>query len=100
MTQQETQHGKLSDATAFRTVAPLFFLLLFAVIVSVQIYKAPFVGLANNGDFPKITGALSIGPSGPPERLAYFNGDYVYAKRFYWNVHLLLSELLPAWLAT
>ncbi|MGE5646025.1 MAG: hypothetical protein ACM336_09565 [Acidobacteriota bacterium] len=73
---------------------------VFLAIVSLQLFIPPYIGLADNGDFPKIAGRLSLGPADPGSRFDYFNADYIRSPRFRWQSDLRSSELWPAKLAS
>jgi hypothetical protein len=81
-----------------RVVAALA-LLLAAAILSFQLLMPPFIGLASNGDFPKVTGRLSLGPVGNWDSFQYFTADYVRDPRYRWDSDVLSSELIPASIA-
>lgn len=59
-----------------------------------QLFIPPFIGLANNGDFPKMTGRFSLGPrSGDwSENFYYFSADYVQDPKFHWVSEIVSSE--------
>jgi hypothetical protein len=66
-----------------------------------QILLPGFIGLANNGDFPKVAGRLSLGGAdGSADNFLYFEPDYLREPRWYWNSELPASELLLAWIST
>ncbi len=66
-----------------------------------QVLLPGYIGLANNGDFPKIGGRLSLGPAGGDrDNFLYFEPSYIRAPRFYWNAELPSSELAAAWIAS
>jgi hypothetical protein len=66
-----------------------------------QVLLPGFIGLANNGDFPKIAGRLSLSPAGGDgDNFVYFEPNYLRAPRFYWNAELPSSELAVAWVAS
>ncbi len=69
-----------------------------AILLTLQVLAPPFIGLANNGDFPKVTGRLSLGPRDRAD-FVYFVPDYVRASRFRWKSPVLSTELPLAWLA-
>src|SRR5215467_6044892 len=90
-----------------RAMRPIFtswqetaMLAICATILSAQLLIPPFIGLADNGDFPKITGRLSLGPSDGSPKFTYFVTDYVRAPQYYWKSETLSTELPLAWLAT
>jgi hypothetical protein len=65
-----------------------------------QTFIPPYIGIADNGDFAKITGRLSLGPTDTDYRFKYFNADYVRSARNYWVSPVRSSELWPATLAS
>lgn len=76
-------------------------LLLAVVILCAQCFAPPILGLANNGDFPKLIGRYSLWPV-PAER----GGDFFYVVKhyqvdpqFHWDSGHFSSELLPVQLA-
>jgi len=75
-------------------------LAICAAILTVQLFVPPFIGLADNGDFPKITGRLSLGPKYGGENFIHFVSDYVREPRYYWKSETLSTELPLAWIAT
>lgn len=78
----------------------VFLVLIFAAIVSMQVFLPPYIGMADNGDFAKIAGRLSLGPTDPGHRFEYFNADYVRSPRYWWKSDLRSTELWPAKLAS
>jgi hypothetical protein len=62
----------------------------------VQLFIPPFIGLANNGDFPKVTGRFSLGPQSGDwsENFYYFTPDYVQDPKFHWISGIVSSETL------
>jgi hypothetical protein len=75
-------------------------LTICAVILSGQLFVPHFIGLADNGDFPKVTGRLSLGPKDAGENFIHFVSDYLLSPRYYWKSETLSTELPLAWLAT
>jgi hypothetical protein len=75
-------------------------LAICAGILTAQLFVPPFIGLADNGDFAKIAGRLSLGPRDGPENFIYFVADYVRSPRYYWKSETRSTELPLAWLAT
>ena len=77
-------------------------LALCAGLLSLQLFVPPFIGLSNNGDFPKVTGLLSLGPkdNGWVDNFFYFTSEYVYDPSYYWNSGLYSSEQLLTWTAS
>jgi hypothetical protein len=82
-----------------RRFEELVLLLICAALLAVQLLIPPFIGIANNGDFPKVAGRLSLGPRVEGQNFLYFVPDYVRAERYHWESEVLSSDLAPAWLA-
>jgi hypothetical protein len=58
-------------------------LIIFAGIVSFQLFVPPFVGMADNADFQKVTGVFCLGPrDGKPHYFAFFVPDLVFAPQY------------------
>jgi hypothetical protein len=75
----------------------LLCLAVFAAVLAAQLLVPPFIGLANNGDFPKVTGRFSLGPtSGWWENFYYFTAEYVRDEKYRWESDILSSELILA----
>jgi hypothetical protein len=64
-----------------------------------QLFLPGFIGLADNGDFPKVAGWLSLGPRGGPTRFAYFQPDYIRSVRNFWDAPFRSSETVLGWVA-
>ena len=75
-------------------------LAICAAILAAQLLAPPFIGLADNGDFAKVAGRLSLGAEGGPANFIYFIPDYLRSPRHYWKSETLSTELPLAWLAT
>ena len=75
-------------------------LLVCSSLVALQVFIPPYIGMADNGDFPKITGRLWLGPTDPDHFFKYFNADYVRSSRYHWVSPVRSSELWPATLAS
>lgn len=72
----------------------------FAACVTWQIFVPPFIGLANNADFGKVAGRLSLGAvDGGDSNFIYFQADWVHAKRNEWHSPYVSSETALAWTA-
>ena len=63
-----------------------------ACAVGLQLFVRPLVGLADNGDFPKVAGrfALWADPPEPNDRFIYFHSQYAFGK--VWESHIPSSE--------
>jgi len=71
-----------------------------AGVLAVQLLLPGFIGLADNGDFPKIAGRLCIGPADPQARtFEYFESDYLRTPRYCWQSGIPSSESVPVKLA-
>ena len=51
------------------------FLTIFASVLSIQLFISPYIGIADNGDFVKIAGRLSLRPTDPDYQFKYFNDN-------------------------
>ncbi|MGA8593149.1 MAG: hypothetical protein WB676_00245 [Bryobacteraceae bacterium] len=73
---------------------------LYVLLAGFQIVGPVPIGLADNGDFPKIFGALSIGPAPGNEKAIaerYFVTDYEISRaRYLWIAYLPSSEYCVA----
>jgi hypothetical protein len=75
-------------------------LLLCAALLLWQLFLPGFIGLANNGDYPKVLGPLCIGGADNyANNFIFFQSDYVRDPKFCWNPHIPSSENAIAWLA-
>jgi hypothetical protein len=70
-------------------------LLLAAAAVIFQTFLPPSVGLANNGDFPKIIGQFDMGnPSDDRDVFRFADTSYVVAPKYHYESHFYSSELV------
>jgi len=70
-------------------------LLLAAAAIVFQSFVPPTVGLANNGDFPKITGPFDVGnPSDDKDVMRFADLKYVVDSRYHYDSGFYSSELL------
>ena len=61
----------------------LALLLLFAGIISFQLFVTPFIGMADNGDFKKVTGVFCLGPrDGDPHYYGFFVPRLVFDSKY------------------
>jgi len=74
-------------------------LLLCAGILIWKLLLPGFVGMADNGDFAKVAGPLSLGNSEPAQR-SFLHAAYLRDKAYYYNPHFLSSEVSLAWAAS
>ena len=85
---------------AWPTWLEALFLLLCAAILTWQLLLPGFIGMANNGDFPRVAGPFHLlGADHETEKFFYFQPDYVRGPSSYYNPHIPSSELVPAGLA-
>ncbi len=80
------------------SLAPLC-LLWIAGSAAWQLFAPPVLGVANNGDYPKVAGYYSLAPAagwGPGE-YAYFATDYRFSPANLWRSEQLSSEHLFVW---
>ena len=75
---------------------------VFVVLLALQVFVPPFLGIANNGDFARVTGWFSLGPAvnGWRDNFLYFASRYKAAPEYSWRSGVYSSELIPAWIAT
>ena len=59
-----------------------------------------FIGMANNGDFGKVTGYFCLIPRGAETNFIYFQPAYVWHARNFWDSPYHSSESALAWVAT
>ena len=74
----------------------VLFLIACAAFISVQLFIPPFIGIADNGDFLKITGRLSLAPEHQIPNFTYVVPNYERAHKYRWKPEFLSSELLAA----
>ena len=77
------------------------FLVLCAAILVRQLFMPGFIGMANNGDFPKVAGPLCLaGADRETEKVIYFQADYLRGPAYCYNPHIPSSEIVPASIAS
>ncbi|MCU1337439.1 MAG: hypothetical protein JWO19_3020 [Bryobacterales bacterium] len=70
-------------------------LMLAVAAVGFQCFLPPVVGLANNGDFPKIIGQFDVGnPFGDKDVVRFADIKYVVDQKYHWESRFYSSELL------
>jgi hypothetical protein len=74
-------------------------LLLCAGILTWKLLLPGFIGMADNGDFAKIAGPLSLGNAEPAQG-SILHAVYLRDYRYYYNPHVPSSERLLAWAAS
>lgn len=78
----------------------LALLLAAALCLAGQLLGPDAIGIANNGDFGKVYGYLSLAPRGPETNFVYFQPEYTYSARNFWNSPYHSAETALAWAAT
>ena len=69
--------------------------LVFAAILGIQLFVPPSVGLANNGDFPKVMGLFDLGgPRG--DEYGYVDWVYRFDPVYHWQSGFYSSETFIA----
>ena len=68
---------------------------IFSAALAFQLFVPPSIGLAGNGDFPKMIGRFSLGAEPPAEDYNYFTSRYIYDRSFQWLADDVSSELIP-----
>ena len=74
-------------------------LVLCAGILAWKLLLPGFIGMADNGDFPKVAGPLCLA-SAEPARENFFHPLYLRGQQYRYNPHIPTSELALAWLAS
>ena len=78
--------------------------LLVSLCAPILIWKLPlpgFIGMANNGDFSKVIGPLSMdGADRGADNFIFFESDYVRAPQYYLGAPYFSSETALAWVAS
>ena len=83
----------IQRATPWRSEA--VWLLLCAGILAWKLLLPGFIGMADNGDFAKIAGPLSLGNAEPAQG-SMLHAVYLRDSRYYFDPHFLSSEKLLA----
>ena len=95
---RDRQGVDASRVSGFRyRTGEILLVALFAACVSFQLFVPPSIGLANNGDFGKMTGRFSLGPGtfDTSDEYKYVTSRWVYNRSFYWLSDNRSSELIP-----
>jgi len=72
---------------------------LAAGLIAWQLFAPPSLGVADNNDFPKLTGRYCLGPAGIHPLFEYVSFAYERAPNHCWDSGLLTSAVLPLRLA-
>lgn len=87
-------HFRFSRYSA-NSYAALITVCLYLLLAGYQLFGPVPIGLADNGDFPKVLGALAIGHTPGTEKATadwYFVTDYVISEHYRWIANLPSSE--------
>ena len=63
-----------------------------ALCLASQLLLPGFIGIASNGDFGKVYGWLCLAPRGVETNFTYFQPEYVWSARNYWDSPYHSSE--------
>src|SRR3954471_10752502 len=70
------------------------------LLLSAQLFVRPFIGMADNGDFSKVTGRASLAPKFQVANFSYVVPVYIRSHKYRWSSEFLTSETLLAALAS
>jgi hypothetical protein len=70
---------------------------LCATLLSWQLFLPPILGVADNNDFPKLTGRFCLGPASPQDHILFEYVTFLYRHdpRYCWDSGLISSAALP-----
>jgi hypothetical protein len=73
----------------------------FAGILAWQLFLPGFIGIADTGDFARVAGWLCLAPAptGGPRTFAFFQPNYFWSARNFWDSPYRSSETALGWLA-
>ena len=74
----------------------LLLLVACVTVLSAQLFVRPFIGMADNGDFSKVTGRISLGPKVHVENFTYVVPVYIRSHQYRWGSEFLTSETVLA----
>jgi hypothetical protein len=96
--EQDAPKGYCTTQSHTRRIFEATAVLLFVVIAVLQAFWPKPLGLANNGDFPKVLGRIGAwpAPDDTGEEFTYFISDYRLDGEHLWNAHLPTTELFFA----
>ncbi len=89
-----TQFLKLKAFTGWSWEA--LCLLVYLTLAWTQLFVRPIVGMANNGDFPKVLASHHVCDTCRPVEMAYVHARYVIDPECYWDSTLPSSESIFA----
>jgi hypothetical protein len=71
----------------------------FGALLAWQLFLPGFIGIADNGDFGKVAGWLCLAAKGGPATFVFFQPDYIWSSRNFWDSPYKSSETALGWLA-
>ena len=71
----------------------------FGGLLAWQLFLPGFIGIADTGDFARVTGWLCLAPSGAPTRFTFFQAEYTWSAHNFWASPYTSSETALGWLA-
>ena len=69
---------------------------VFFLLICLQGFFPRPMGLANNGDFPKVLGRIKVWPQTPDQEFSYLQTDYRVDPTHSWNSRIPTVELFLA----
>ena len=72
-------------------------LALFAAIVCFQVFVPPALGMADNGDYARVSGRFALGPwhPDPSDQYSYLTREWIFDRQYHWVSDDFSSELFP-----
>jgi len=71
----------------------------FGALLARQLFLPGFIGIADTGDFARVTGWLCLAPSSAPTRFTFFQPEYTWSAHNFWASPYMSSETALGWLA-
>ena len=71
----------------------------FSGLLAWQLFLPGFIGIADTGDFGRVAGWLCLAPSHTRTPFTFFQPDYIWSARNFWNSPYQSSETALGWLA-
>lgn len=78
---------------------PVVLLAAFVAVMASQLFLPGFIGIADTGDFARVAGWLCLAPQDPHATFRYFQPNYFWSARNFWNSPYQSSETALGWLA-
>lgn len=71
----------------------------FGGLLAWQLFLPGFIGIADTGDFARVTGWFCLAPSAPPTHFTFFQPEYTWSAHSFWASPYTSSETALGWLA-